>query len=126
MLQLPNRSFSITPQTEMPLRISLLAFPSLCSAADGAPSDGTCCAPAFQEWKLSLRAGVPEHGKAEQSLIHLLLTGAAGQSLPMRVSSHSAQCRRGQGVKAPVSPELGDVSMAGKCENGNARDQVPV
>lgn len=25
-------------------------------------------------------------------------------------------------MKAPVSPELGDVSMAGKCENGDAGD----
>lgn len=63
MFQLWKRSFPITPQTKTPLRISLLAFPHRCSAA--ASGDGTRCAPAFQEWKLSLRAGVQEHGETE-------------------------------------------------------------
>lgn len=68
-----------------------------------------CYAPAFQERKngasiLSLEAAVQEHREAKQSLIHLLLTGAASPHSPLGVSSCSAQCRRGQGMKAPVEP----------------------
>lgn len=53
---------------------------------------------------LSLEAAVQEHGEAKQSLIHLLLTGAASPHSPLGVSSCSAQCRRGQGMKAPAEP----------------------
>lgn len=63
---------------------------------------GPAVPPLSRNGKRSLRAGVPEHGEAEQPLIHLLLTGAASQCSSLGVSSHSAQCRSGQGVKAPV------------------------